>query len=164
MDIDITVVRGDITTQAVDAIVTAANRELRGGGGVDGAVHAAAGPRLLQACRPLAPCPVGSSVITPAFDLDPVRWVIHAVGPRVGVPGAEDLLASAYVSALQRADDVGARSVAFPSISTGAYGYPPDEAAVVSVRALRGATTLVERVLLVAFSARAAELWRSALA
>ena len=121
----IRVVRGDITRQDVDAVVTAANSGLRGGGGVDGAVHAAAGPRLLQACRPLAPCPTGSAVVTPAFDLAPVRWVIHAVGPVYAGRDADAvLLRGAYRSSLARADEVGARSVAFPSISTGVYGYP----------------------------------------
>ena len=161
---DITVIRGDITAQDVDAVVTAANRGLRGGGGVDAAVHAAAGPELLRACRPLAPCPTGSAVITSAFDLAPVRWVIHAVGPRAGDTDAERLLASAYVSSLQRADEVEARSVAFPSISTGSYGYPGGKAATVSVDALLGATCEVERVLLVAFDNTTADLWRAALA
>ena len=161
---DITVIRGDITVQDVDAVVTAANRGLRGGGGVDGAVHAAAGPELIKASRPLAPCPTGSAVITPAFDLAPARWVIHAVGPRDGDTDAEQLLASAYVGSLQRADEVGARSVAFPSISTGAYGYPREEAATVSVRALFGATCSVERILLVAFDNTTVSLWKAALA
>ena len=159
----ITVVRADITAQRVDAIVTAANVPLRGGGGVDGAVHDAAGPELLRACRELAPCPTGSAVITPAFDLAPVRWVIHAVGPVYSGPADAELLASAYVQSLARADQVGARSVAFPSISTGVYRYPAAEAAEVSVAALRGALTNVDSVLLVAFSAEMAKLWKSAL-
>lgn len=160
---EITLVRGDITEQQVDAIVTAANVELRGGGGVDGAVHAAAGPRLLEACRALAPCPPGSAVVTPAFDLAPVRWVIHAVGPIYSGPQDAPTLASAYVSALARADEVGARSVAFPSISTGVYGYPADEASRISVEALRGARTEVERVLLVAFSRGMEARWAEVL-
>ena len=159
----ITVVRADITAQRVDAIVTAANVPLRGGGGVDAAVHDAAGPELLRACRELAPCPTGSAVITPAFDLAPVRWVIHAVGPVYSGPADAELLASAYVQSLARADEVGARSVAFPSISTGVYRYPAAEAAEVSVAALRGALTDVDSVLLVAFSAEMAKLWKSAL-
>lgn len=159
----ITVVRADITAQRVDAIVTAANVPLRGGGGVDAAVHDAAGPELLRACRELAPCPTGSAVITPAFDLAPVRWVIHAVGPRYSGPADAELLASAYVQSLARADQVGARSVAFPSISTGVYRYPAAEAAKVSVAALRGALTNVDSVLLVAFTAQMAKLWKSAL-
>jgi O-acetyl-ADP-ribose deacetylase (regulator of RNase III) len=160
----IELVRGDITREAVDAIVTAANAGLRGGGGVDGAVHAAAGPQLLAACRPLAPCPAGSAVVTPAFDLAPVKWVIHAVGPIYSGPKDAAVLASAYLSSLARADEVGARSVAFPSISTGVYGYPLDDAAVVSVEALRGATTDVELVRLVAFNEPAYAAWDRALA
>jgi O-acetyl-ADP-ribose deacetylase (regulator of RNase III) len=160
---EIRLVRGDITEQQVDAIVTAANVELRGGGGVDGAVHDAAGPRLLEALRPLAPCPAGSAVVTPAFDLAPVRWVIHAVGPVYSGPQDARTLAAAYVSALARADEVGARSVAFPSISTGVYGYPADEASRISVEALRSARTSVEHVLLVAFSRGMEARWGEAL-
>lgn len=159
----IELVRGDITTQDVDAVVTAANSALRGGGGVDGAVHAAAGPELLAACRPLAPCPAGSAVVTPAFGLAPVRWVIHAVGPIYSGPADAEVLASAYVASLARADEVGARSVAFPSISTGVYGYPLDDAAQVSVAAMRGVSTAVERVLLVAFNGAAYDAWSTAL-
>src|SRR6476661_8210692 len=109
----IELVQGDITREHVDAVVTAPNAQLRGGGGVDGAIHAAAGPRLLEACRPLAPCPAGSAVITPAFDLAPVTWVIHAVGPIYSGPQDALVLASAYKTSLQRADGVGAKSVAF---------------------------------------------------
>lgn len=161
---EIQIVRGDITKQDVDAIVTAANEPLRGGGGVDGAVHRAAGPELLRACRVLAPCLTGSAVITPAFDLAPVKWVIHAVGPIYsGRPEDAELLMSAYTSSLARADDVGAKSVAFPSISTGVYGYPDGLASILSVQALRAARTHVATVLLVAFSRRLAEKWDSAL-
>ena len=160
---DITVVRGDITTQPVETIVTAANAALRGGGGVDGAVHRAAGPELLQACRPLAPCPPGSAVVTPAFRLAPVKWVIHAVGPIYSGPEDAAVLASAYTSSLARADEVGAASVAFPAISTGIYGYPPADAAVASVQALANARTSVDRVLLVAFSDAMAQMWECAL-
>ena len=161
----IEVVRGDITGLEVDAVVTAANSGLRGGGGVDGAVHRAAGPRLLAACREIGGCPTGSAVVTPAFDLEPrVRWVVHAVGPVYrGGPRDAELLAGAYTASLARADEVGARSVAFPSISTGVYGYPDDEAAEVSVAALRGADTRVERVLLCAFGERMARLWEARL-
>ncbi|SHF48759.1 O-acetyl-ADP-ribose deacetylase (regulator of RNase III), contains Macro domain [Jatrophihabitans endophyticus] len=158
-------VRGDITAIAVDAIVTAANSALVGGGGVDAAVHAAAGPRLLAALRPLAPCPPGGAVVTPAFDLDPpVRHVVHAVGPRHGIdePAAE-LLHGAYVESLRRCDEVGARSVAFPSISTGVYRYPLAAAAAVSVAALRTATTRVTRCVLVAFDERTHRAWADAL-
>ena len=159
----IEVVQGDITRQGVDAVVTAANPALAGGGGVDGAVHRAAGPQLVRASRALAPCPAGSAVVTPAFDLAPVRWVVHAVGPIYSGPSDAEVLASAYVQSLARCDDVGARSVAFPAISTGVYGYPPQEAARVSVAALRGASTEVERCLLVAFSSDTEQLWRAEL-
>ncbi len=155
----IEIVRGDITTMDVDAVVTAANSALRGGGGVDGAVHAAAGPELVRASRALAPCPAGSAVVTAAFDLAPARWVVHAVGPVYGGPQDEPVLAAAYTASLARCDEVGARSVAFPAISTGVYGYPRDDAARVSVRALRRADTRVERCLLVAFDGTTARLW-----
>lgn len=163
---DIEVVRGDIVRADVDVVVTAANSALVGGGGVDGAVHRAAGPELLAALRPLAPCPPGGAVVTPSFGLGPrVTHVVHAVGPRFRVdePAAE-LLASAYVASLKRCDEVGARSVAFPSLSTGAFGYPLDEACRVSIAALRGAATRVERCVLVAFDDRTASFWSRALA
>ena len=159
----ITVVRGDITTQPVEAIVTAGNSALRGGSGVNGAVHAAAGPRLLQASQALAPCPAGSAVVTPAFDLAPVRWVIHAVGPHYGDREDAELLKSAYRSALARADEVGAMSVAFPSISTGVYGYPAALAAALSVEALTTAVTSVSKILLVAFNDDIAQRWNDCL-
>lgn len=162
----IEVVRGDITQVDAEVLVTAANSALVGGGGVDAAIHRAAGPLLLQALRPLSPCPPGGAVITPAFDLDPpVRHIVHAVGPRWGVdePAAE-LLASAYVESLRRCDEVGAASIAFPSISTGVYRYPLEEACRVSVDALRNATTNVDRCLLVAFDLRTEELWQRAVA
>lgn len=158
----ITVVRGNIVDQAVDAVVTAGNTSLRGGTGVNGAVHAAAGPRLLEASRALAPCPPGGAVVTPAFDLTPIRWVIHAVGPKYRGAADARVLAAAYTASLARADEVGASSVAFPSISTGVYGYPEKEAADVSVAALLAAMTKVQSVLLVAFTSRAAELWTAA--
>lgn len=160
----ISVVRGDVTCQQVDVIVTAANEPLVGGGGVDAAVHAAAGPELLKACRALAPCPTGSAVVTPAFGLSPVKWVIHAVGPVYRErPSDVVLLRSAYVTSLALADEVGARSVAFPSLSTGVYGYPDAEAAHASVAALQSASTKVEHVMLVAFGARMHALWQRAL-
>ncbi len=128
----IEVVRADITRVDVDVVVTAANTALRGGGGVDGAVHRAAGPELVRASRALAPCPPGSAVRTPAFGLAPVRWVVHAVGPVYRGPSDAAVLASAYLAALARCDEVDAGSVAFPAISTGVYGYPPADAARVS--------------------------------
>jgi O-acetyl-ADP-ribose deacetylase (regulator of RNase III) len=157
----IEVVRGDVTTADVDVVVTAANQWLAGGGGVDGAVHRAAGPQLLQALRPLAPCPPGRAVVTPAYGLGPrVTHVVHAVGPRYGIDEPSDeLLAAAYRDSLARCDEVGARSVAFPAISTGVYGYPLEEACDVSIRALVDAETEVERCLLVAFDARTESAW-----
>lgn len=157
------VVRGDITRQDVDVVVTAANSALRGGGGVDGAVHAAAGPELVRASRALAPCAAGGAVRTPGFAL-PARWVVHAVGPVYSGPADAALLASAYTESLARADEVAARSIAFPAISTGVYGYPREAAAQVSVAALRGATTKVGTALLVAFDEDVARLWEAALA
>lgn len=114
----IELLRGDVCVQDVDAVVTAANSRLVGGSGVNGAVHAAAGPELLAALRTVGRCPTGSAVITPAYRLRPARWVVHAVGPRYRGPQDAEVLASAYVASLQCADQVGARSVAFPSIST----------------------------------------------
>jgi O-acetyl-ADP-ribose deacetylase (regulator of RNase III) len=132
----IELVRGDITTQDVDAIANAANAGLRGGGGVDGAIHAAAGPELLAELRRDHPhgTPTGTAVATPGCRL-PARWVLHAVGPiwNGGGQGEADLLAGAYRSCLRLADELGARSVAFPAISMGIYGYPPAEGAEVAI-------------------------------
>lgn len=151
---DIEVVRGDITRLAVDAIVNAANESLLGGGGVDGAIHRAAGPELSRAGARLAPCPPGTAVATPAFGLTPpIRHVIHTVGP-VWRGGEEDepaTLASCYRRSLAVADELGARSVAFPAVSTGVYGYPRDQAARIAVDTIRNTPTRVERVVLVAF-------------
>lgn len=160
---EIQVVGGSIVDQPVDAVVTAGNSSLQGGSGVNGAVHAAAGPRLLAASRALAPCQPGNAVVTPSFDLGPASWVIHAVGPKYRGPADAEVLASAYAASLARADEVGAKSVAFPSISTGKYGFPVGEAAEVSVAALLSARTQVERVLLVSFSSTMADLWTGAL-
>ena len=125
----------DITTLRVDAIVNAANEQLAPGGGVCGAIHAAAGPELAQACALLAPCPTGEARITPGFDL-PARYVIHAVGPiwRGGGDHEAELLAAAYRNSLHLAAAEGLRSIAFPAISTGIYGYPLAEATRVAVR------------------------------
>jgi O-acetyl-ADP-ribose deacetylase (regulator of RNase III) len=144
---------GDITTERVDAVVNAANRQLRGGGGVDGAIHRAAGAdRLHAACRAIGECPPGQAVVTDGFDL-PARFIIHTVGPvwRGGHAGEPETLASCYRSSLTVADEVGARSVAFPAISTGVYGYPPEQAAEVAVAAVRSTDTAVTRVRFIAF-------------
>jgi O-acetyl-ADP-ribose deacetylase (regulator of RNase III) len=158
-------VRGDITREAVDAIVNAANRSLLGGGGVDGAIHRAAGPELLEACRRLGGCETGDAKATPGFRL-PARWVIHAVGPvwRGGNHGEPELLASCYRRSLEVADQLGARSVAFPAISTGAYGFPSERAAEIAVRTIRSTPTSVELVRLAAFDERTYQLYQHLLA
>jgi O-acetyl-ADP-ribose deacetylase (regulator of RNase III) len=168
ISVEITAVRADITTLEVDAIVNAANAALQGGGGVDGAIHRAAGPELARAGRMLAPCPTGEARTTPAFALDPpVRFVVHTVGPVWSSHAPEDadrLLASCYRSCLTEADRVGARSVAFPAISTGVYGFPPERAAPLAVSTLRATAARVERVLLVAFDQAALRRYDAALA
>ena len=159
-------VQGDITREEVDAIVNAANQSLGGGGGVDGAIHRAAGAaELREACAALGGCPTGDAKATPGFRLA-ARWIVHAVGPRYqdGRRGEPDLLASCYRRALDVADEVGARSIAFPAISTGIYGYPPDEAASIAVQTLRSAETRVELVRLVAFDEATLRLYEERLA
>lgn len=164
MSAQIEIVRGDITELDVDAIVNAANSSLLGGGGVDGAIHRAAGPELLEHCRTLGGCAAGDAKVTPGFRL-PARWVVHTVGPvwHGGDRGEPELLASCYRSALARADEVGAKSIAFPAISTGVYGYPPEAAAEVAVATLRATPTNAERILLVAFDDRTVAAYESAL-
>ncbi|PYE55677.1 macro domain-containing protein [Deinococcus yavapaiensis] len=140
----ITLLQGNIVEQRTDALVTAANKGLLGGGGVDGVIHRAAGPELLRFIRTLGGCPTGSAVISPAFDLERqgVKYVIHAVGPiwRGGRAGEDELLAGAYRHSVELAVRHACQSVAFPSISTGVYGYPAREAARVALRALEQAT------------------------
>jgi O-acetyl-ADP-ribose deacetylase (regulator of RNase III) len=130
----IEVIEADITTLPIDAVVNAANRSLLGGGGVDGAIHRAAGPRLLEATRAIGGCPTGEARLTPGFDL-PARWVIHTVGPvwAGGESGEDALLASCYRESLALAASAGARTIAGPAISTGAYGFPMGRAARIAV-------------------------------
>jgi len=163
----IEVVLGDITLQDTDAIVTAANESLLGGGGVDGAIHRAAGPRLAAAGTALAPCPPGEAVATPAFDLNPpVGHVIHTVGPvwEGGGYGEAEVLASCYRRCLSVADELGARSVAFPAIGTGVYGFPAKQAARIAVATLHSWPTGVELICLVAFDEDALDILAEAVA
>jgi O-acetyl-ADP-ribose deacetylase len=146
-------VLGDITVEKVDAVVNAANSRLAGGGGVDGAIHRAAGAAELRAaCAELGGCQPGEAKATPGFGL-PARWIIHTVGPvwSGGNRDEAEVLRSCYRRSLEVADALGARSVAFPAISTGVYGYPPDQAAMVAVHAVRHCDTAVDLVRLVAF-------------
>ncbi|MFZ5941371.1 MAG: O-acetyl-ADP-ribose deacetylase [Bacteroidota bacterium] len=156
--------KGDITLLRVDAIVNAANKSLLGGGGVDGAIHHAAGPELLQACKPLGGCETGKAKITPGFRL-PASWVIHTVGPvyRGGQHGEKELLSACYTSSLQLAVEKGLTSVAFPAISTGVYGYPPEEAARIAVDTVRSfiaRESSLQRIIFVVFSDAALDIYR----
>ncbi len=164
----IEVVEGDIAKQRVDAIVNAANTTLLGGGGVDGAIHRAAGPELLEECRTLGGCPTGQAKITKGYRL-PAKWVIHTVGPvwRDGKHGEAGLLASCYRNSLALAEQQGVRTIAFPSISTGAYGFPMDSAARIAVTEIKRFLVLegnrsMEKVLLVCFGKSAFDIHREA--
>ncbi len=157
----ITLVQGDITRQSADAIVNAANSSLLGGGGVDGAIHRRGGPAILAECRALRASgygkglPTGRAVATTAGELD-ARWVIHTVGPVYQAFGSDpSLLASCYRASLRVADELGARTVAFPAISTGAYGWPMEDAARIAVETVRATETAVTEVRFVLFDERA---------
>jgi O-acetyl-ADP-ribose deacetylase len=160
--------RGDIVRQDVDAVVNAANRSLLGGGGVDGAIHSAGGPAILEACRQLRRTtwpdglPTGEAVATTAGDL-PASWVIHTVGPAYARDADPPrALTACHTNALRVADELGARTVAFPAISTGVFGYPVAEAAQVAVGAVRAADTSVQEVRFVLFDERTLEVFRAA--
>lgn len=161
-------VEGDITQQATDAIVNAANSGLRGGGGVDGAIHRAGGPEIMAECRRIGFCPTGSAVITTGGRLA-ARYVIHAVGPiwRGGNEGEPELLRSAYLSSLKLADEHGLKSIAFPSLSTGAYGYPMQPASQIALQTIVDylrSDTGIERVVFVLWGQTAFNVYADTLA
>lgn len=162
----IEVVEGDITKLAVDAIVNAANSALAGGGGVDGAIHRAAGAEALQsACRKLGGCETGDAKLTPGFSL-PAEHIVHTVGPvwHGGDRGEDEQLASCYRRSLDVARAAGARTIAFPAISTGVYGFPAERAAAIAVSAVAAHGDGFERIVLCCFSRASADLHRAALA
>ena len=163
---ELTAVQGDITKEQVDAIVNAANTSLLGGGGVDGAIHRAAGPELLAACRKLHGCSTGDAKATPGFQL-PAKWVFHAVGPvwHGGERGEDKLLASCYRRCLELAHEHQARSIAFPAISTGAYYFPPQRAARIAIDTVRRHVDFsgVETVRFVCFDNKTLEIYKKLL-
>jgi O-acetyl-ADP-ribose deacetylase len=156
----IQVVQDDITTQKVDAIVNAANSSLLGGGGVDGAIHRAAGPELVNECRQLGGCKTGFAKATKGYKL-PAKYVIHTVGPvwRGGHSNEEELLASCYRNSMEVARELKVRSIAFPAISTGIYGFPKERAAEIAVATVENELQEFERVVFVCFDAETARLY-----
>jgi len=157
-------VHADITTLSVDAIVNAANSSLLGGGGVDGAIHRAAGPELVQECRLLRGCQIGDAKLTKGYRL-PARFVIHTVGPiwRDGAHGEPELLAFCYRRSLELANRLKLKSIAFPAISTGIYGFPKQQAATIAVKEVRSNLGNLDRVLFVCFDSETAEIYRKLL-
>jgi len=164
MATEVEIVEGDITKQQVDAIVNAANTSLLGGGGVDGAIHRAAGPELLEETRRIGGCPTGEARVSKGYRL-PAEWVVHTVGPvwRGGGRNEEGQLASCYRSSLEAAVDVGARTIAFPGISTGAYGFPLERATEIAVEETKrflDQKPPLDKVVFVCFGNRALETYR----
>ncbi len=162
----LSIIQGDITTQAVDAIVNAANTTLLGGGGVDGAIHRAAGPKLLEECRTLGGCATGDAKITKGYNL-PAKFVIHTVGPvwRGGKNHEDELLASCYRRCFAIARERGIRTIAFPSISTGAYGFPVERASKIALREIRSALATnpeLQQVIVVCFDAHTYRVYQEA--
>jgi O-acetyl-ADP-ribose deacetylase (regulator of RNase III) len=160
----ISIEEGDITKQEVDAVVNAANTSLLGGGGVDGAIHRAAGPELLEETRKIGGCPTGEARVSKGYRL-PAKWVIHTVGPvwAGGHKNEENLLAGCYKNSLRAAVDIGAKTVAFPSISTGAYGFPLDRATKIALHETRKfleADNNLEKVVFVCFGEKAVRTYR----
>jgi len=170
MSAQLDVVESDITTLALDAIVNAANEALAGGGGVDGAIHRAAGPELIDACRaipmqrPHVRCPTGEARLTPGFRL-PAKYIVHTVGPvwHGGRAGEPELLAACYRNSLALARDHGVRSIAFPAISCGVFGYPLDQATAIAVHEVRAHAAGFERVVFCCFGREAAAAYRAEL-
>ena len=160
----ISVIQGDITTLQVDAIVNAANSTLLGGGGVDGAIHRAAGPDLLEYCKTLDGCPTGEARISPGFNL-PAKWVIHTVGPiwYGGNAGEPEDLANCYRNSLEMARAKGIRTIAFPGISTGVYGYPKAKAAVIALRIMEEYESDFDEIICCCFSEADARLYNQLL-
>jgi O-acetyl-ADP-ribose deacetylase (regulator of RNase III) len=160
----IQVLQGDITKQSVDAIVNAANSSLLGGGGVDGAIHRSAGPDLLNECRQLGGCKTGLAKVTKGYRL-PARHVIHTVGPvwRGGASNEEELLASCYRKSLELAGELKVRTIAFPAISTGIYGFPKSRAAEIAVREIQNNSADFEKIIFVCFDAETARIYQDLL-